>query len=154
MFDRREQILLRLKERLAATIPEVDGRVYRNRRGIPPPEKLPAIVVLDGSERKRAPTTRHKSLSYAIYTLTPQIFILLRLSETIENTGKGEELSAMRAKVIASLTSDETLLGLLGENGEIEYTGHDTDMATGSAMQGEMFLRFTFAYLLSYGELA
>jgi hypothetical protein len=127
--------------------------VFRN-RGEVPAEKLPAVVLLDGREVLKITTSLHGGLRVpSIFTLSPQIFVVLKPRDDINNDGVGEELSLFRAKIIALIRDDDTLAALLGSNGEVIYEGHDTDMQTGSTMQGQMQMNFTFSYVLNPSDL-
>jgi hypothetical protein len=149
--DRREEILQRLMAILASlnTIPLFGGTpgAFRNRGQIPP-DKLPALVLLDGIENQKISTEGKGGAKVpTVYTLEPQIFILLRPRETIENAGVGEELSTMRAQVLKAIIYDDSLNNLLGANGEVNYDGHDSDLQNGNAMEGAMQLRLRLMYV-------
>jgi hypothetical protein len=153
MMDKRELIL----ERLLALLGTVNGtadplNVFRNRAEIPI-EKLPALVLLDGKEDLKYPNlphTRGGARVPAVFDLKPQVFIVLRPRDDINNVGVGEELSGLRMQVIKSFTQDDELvLNLLGSNGEVMYLGHETDLQTGSTVLGQMQLNFRLSYVLN-----
>ena len=156
-MDKRETILAHLLSMLQTIdgVAQLDGSksVFRN-RGEVPAEKLPAIVLLDGREvMKVTNSTRGGMRAPTVFTLSPQIFVVLKPRDDINNDGVGEELLTYRAKIIALLRDDDALWALLGSNGEAIYEGHETDMQTGSTMQGQMQMNFTFSYVLNPSDL-
>jgi hypothetical protein len=150
-FDRREAILDRLHS-LLGTIngTEVPLSVFRNRAEIPT-DKLPALVLLDGRESLKYPNMPHDrggAMVPTIYDLHPQVFIVLRPRDTVENVGVGPELSGIRMSILDAFINDEHLMNdLLGTNGEINYLGHETDLQTGSTVLGQMQLNFQLSYV-------
>jgi hypothetical protein len=156
-FDKREAILQRMLAILTTiTGPAVvDGQVsiFRN-RGEVPVEKLPAIVLLDGREVIKVSTaSRGGILAPTIFTLEPQVFVVLKPREDVNNDGIGEELSDYRMKLLKAFTSDDSLIAMLGANGEMQYLGFETDMQTGSTMLGQMQMNFTLSYVLNPSDL-
>lgn len=155
-LDKREVIL----ERMLALLQTVNGMdlalsVFRNRAEIPI-EKLPALVLLDGKENLNNPAmphTRGGALVPTVFDLTPQVFIVLRPRDDIHNVGIGEELSGLRMQVLKAFIQDDDLRGLLGSNGEINYLGHETDLQTGSTVQGQMQLNFQLSYVFDPNDL-
>lgn len=156
MQDKREQILLRMLTLLGTVNGTADSlNVFRNRAEIPE-EKLPALVLLDGTEKLKypdMPRTRGGALVPAVFDLTPQVFIVLRPRKTIDNPGVGEELSGLRVQVLKAFTQDDDLRALLGSNGEVNYLGHQTDLQTGSTVVGQMQLMFQLSYVLDPNDL-
>lgn len=153
MLDKREAILQRMLA-ILVTVPGpalVDGQlcVFRN-RGEVPVEKMPALVLLDGREEIRI-SAHNKGgiLATTVFTLHPQVFVILRPTEDNNNDGIGEELSLWRMRLLKAFTTDDDLIGLLGANGEIQYLGHETDMQTGSTMLGQMQMQFSLSYVLN-----
>ena len=153
MTDVRESIITRLETVLGG----IEGitAVYRDRAEMPI-EKLPAAVLLDGSETLAQEITANKFVRMppAIFTLMPQIFIVLRPRDDMTNTTLdgadapiGPELSTYRNRVITAVVNDPTLLSLVGSNGQILYRGSDTDMQTGSSMVGQIQMHFNFNYV-------
>lgn len=162
-LDRRELILNRLRVLLG----EIDGVVssWRNRGELPAKEHTPAVIVLDGGEKI---STNIKGQNFnemvsAYFTLTPEVFLVLTQRDTVENNTVnfesnpvGEELSAYRTKIIAAVVSDETLTAMVGDGGQIEYRGSETDMRTGStigAFGAQMQLFFAITYPLRIQDL-
>jgi hypothetical protein len=150
--DRREAILQRLFAILhTVTGPAVvDGVpcIFRN-RGEVPPELLPALVLLDGREEIRLSASgKGGILAPTLFTLQPQVFVILRPTTDNDNYGIGEELSGYRMRLLKAFTTDDDLMGLLGSNGEIQYLGHETDMQTGSTMLGQMQMLLSLTYVL------
>src|SRR5262249_31445394 len=138
-----------------------ENSVYRNRAQIPP-DKLPALVLLDGSESISGPPIRDSmglvpNQAYPQNALLkPQVFVVLKVRDTTANTevnGQpapvGPELSMMRMKLLQMVMKDDGLQSLVGANGGIKYMGHETDLQTGSTVEGQMQLNFEFAYVLN-----
>lgn len=156
-FDKREAILQRMFAILCSVAgpPVVDGQlcVFRN-RGEVPVEKMPALVLLDGREEIRISAhLKGGILAPTLFTLQPQVFVILKPRETIDNDGIGEELSDYRVRLLKAFGSDEELIGMLGSNGEMQYLGHETDMQTGSTMLGQMQMLFSLTYVLNPKDL-
>lgn len=142
MTDKRELILQQVLAVLArvgtgwAAAENGEQSVFRNRAELPP-DKLPALVLLDGRESIKSKPGWSSSTGLvpgqtapSIYVLEPQIFIVLKPRDTIANEGVGPELSMMRSKVLTAMLDDENLGALLGSNGDIAYIGHETDLQT------------------------
>ncbi len=160
-YDAREAILTHLKDVTLASVTglaEVDGvtSIFRNRGAVPDTYR-PALVLLDGREEKRTTTQGHHAMPSALITIVPQIWVLVKARENVNNdtlggepNPVGEELSAWRMKVLGAIFSEAEeggeLARLLGESGEIEYRGLDTDLEAMAEMTGEMHLLFGFTY--------
>lgn len=153
MTDTREDIL----ERLETVLASIEGitAVYRDRAEMPT-DMLPAAILLDGSEMIAQEIVPSKSVRMppAIFTLVPQIFIVLKPRDDMSNTTLdgveapvGPELSSYRLQVISAVVNDPTLLSLVGSNGQILYRGCDTDMQSGSSMIGQLQMHFEFNYV-------
>lgn len=162
-FDKREAILQRMLAILYLASGEmgssgaaiVDGlnSIFRN-RGEVPIEKLPALVLLDGKEDIRLSASgKGGILAPTLFNLQPQVFVVLKPRDDINNDGIGEELSRWRICLLKKFSTDDDLLAMLGANGEIQYLGHETDMQTGSTMLGQMQLLFTLTYVLNPSDL-
>ncbi len=149
MIDKRETILLRILTVLT-DMDDIEA-AYRNRAEFPT-TKMPLAVVLDGNEQ-RVTQTRGRGQPPALVRLLPQIFVIIKPRTEANNEGAGEELSVLRTHVLAALFTDMTLRGLLGENGCVEYLGCETDMQTGSSMEGQMKIDLAFEYMLDMDEL-
>lgn len=163
MPDRREEILARLYEILleqAAALGVNLPNVFRNRGVVPAePNELPALVLLDGSEVSsiggRTSTRQPNLLVWrpGIAVLRPQVWSLLKRRSLDEWAEIGPEMSLQRRTLFKAITTDTTIISLLSTNGHIEYNGCDTDMQTGSMMEGQLMLNFSFHYLLDPSEL-
>lgn len=156
-FNRREEILQRILEVLKTVtgLATVDGQpaVFRNRGAVDYPDR-PAIVMLDGRQEKRTETRGKSRMPPVEMVLQPQIFVLLPLAATNENNSIGETLSDFEVRVLAALFADGQLWELLGgDSGQIEYTSLDTDMQTGSSMEGQEQLGIAFTYIFDPNEL-
>lgn len=152
-YDRREAIL----QRMFAILATIDGpatvdglrSVFRN-RGEVPPEKMPALMLLDGREEIRISASgKGGILATTVFTLQPQVYIVLRPTPDVTNDGIGEELSRYRLSVLKAFTSDDDLFALLGSNGEMQYLGNESDMTAGGAMLGQMLMLFSLSYPLN-----
>jgi hypothetical protein len=155
MIDKREMLLERMLALLGMVTNGAELSVFRNRAEIPT-DKLPALVLLDGKEDLRNPDMPHTRGGIrvpAVFDLSPQVFIVLRPRDDINNAGVGEELSALRVQILALFVNDGDLADLLGSNGEIMYLGHDTDLQTGSSLLGQMQMHFRLSYVLDPQDL-
>ena len=158
MRDIRELIILRL----LAIFSEIDGvfvdadnvkSVFRD-RGVVPTEIRPAILLLDGKETRRTPHLSVVTIEHiAEFILEPQIFVVLPTPKPEDVEDLGPLLSEWRVKVLSAIFSDDTLAGILGSNGVIEYKGSQTDMADGMLMEGVIQLDFGFTYLFDPNDL-
>lgn len=163
MADRRELILTRIHEILGEVAPELgvnSPNVYRNRGVVPAePNELPALILLDGTEVSeiggRTSTRQPNALVWrpGIAILRPQIWSCLKVRTLDEWAEVGPEMSLQRRVLFKAITTDTTIISLLSTNGHIEYNGCDTDMQTGSMMEGQLMLNFAFHYLLDPSEL-
>lgn len=160
--DRREEILQRMLHIFGNNIPGIVS-AWRNRGQVIPfnPEtkaaQLPSIVLLDGREEE-GPSTLNRGMRPGpppptLMKLYPQIFVVLMPRQDSLNEGVGPELSMYRVAVLGQLFSDPTLLQLLGSNGDIRYMGHETDLATGNSLEGQMNIRMCITYVLNPQEL-
>lgn len=159
--DKREMILAHMLLLLGTVTdtfnPSQSLNIFRNRAEIPI-DKLPAVVLLDGKENLRWPkilpvATRGGALVPAVYDLHPQVFIILKPRDDIQNEGVGEELSGLRMQVLKALIHDDSLRAMLGSNGEINYLGHATDLQTGHTVLGQMQLNFQLSYVFDPNDL-
>jgi len=163
MNDIRELIMTRIGELLA----EVTGivGVFRDRGELPPQDKTPGIILLDGKEELKTPLggDNFTAMPVAVFTLLPQVFLVLSLRDTVDNTtlnGVSDpvwtEMSAFRAKIVYAMLTDDDLVALIGDNGSIEYRGFDSDMQTGStlgSLGATMQFYFAISYVLDPSEL-
>jgi hypothetical protein len=168
--DKAEKIKLRLKALLDTLVGTADGQFrtsWRNRAAVDPYSsddpndtdrvaQLPCVILLDGKEVPKLRTTGHNVNGRApatTMTLLPQVFIILMPRENGTNEGVGEELSAFRIKILDKLFNDQSLIALMGDNGELEYQGYDTDLQTGSAIEGQMRLDVALSYTFNPDHL-
>jgi hypothetical protein len=144
--DRREQILARL----VAIVKTVSGieNVYRNQGDISDSTR-PASRIFDGgetiSDRMLQP---HQQPSRAGGIITMQPVVTIELGGKPEDIGP--DLNALRLKMIKAVLSDAQLAGIAGNNGRINYTGCETNLAPGGI---DMLLNFAIAYPLIVREL-
>ncbi len=156
MIDQRELVMQQI-ETLLASVDGVRG-VYRDRGELPPDEKTPGIILLDGREEKKTVTEGRNftAMPPAVFTLLPQIFLVLTIREDANNSILNgayspvwTEMSDFRVKIIRAMTTDETLVALIGDNGSVEYRGFDSDMQTGSTL-GSLGATMQFHFAVSY----
>src|ERR1700753_1714667 len=124
MTDRREQVLAALFLVLQSV---ASVKVVVRNRGELPAAIRPAVVLLDGNETARdSPPQERGRLTAApnLVDMSPEIYVVMDQRET-----KNDRI------------------------GETKYLGCDTDMASGRSMEGQLFLRFTFTYVLKPSEL-
>lgn len=152
MRDVRELILAQIKVVLDG-ITGVDS-VWRNRNDLPP-AKAPTLVLLDGREQKRTVTAGggRKQQPPSVMELMPQVWIQLKQRTKVTNPLVGEELSDLRVRVLAALRKDQTLSGLQGENGELEYSGCQTDLEIGADAEGNMLLDLVLTYIFDFDDI-
>jgi hypothetical protein len=152
MTDRREQVLAAL----FLVLQSVAGvKVVVRNRGELPAAIRPAVVLLDGNETARdSPPQERGRLTAApnLVDMSPEIYVVMDQREP-KNDRIGEDMNAMRMAILKAIMTDEPLIAVLGSNGDIKYLGCDTDMASGRSMEGQLFLRFTFTYVLKPSEL-
>ena len=152
VVDRRAEILARLFV-IIGTIPDQLGysshSTFRN-RGELKDDKRPAIALLDGTETHdlRVEGRGRQFMSPNIVTMMPQIFVLLVPRKLPDNTGVGDELNTFRVAIIRAIANDQQLAMLCGPNGGVSLRRVETDMQTGSTLQGQLRMDFAFKYVL------
>lgn len=157
-MDKREAILARILvilQGIPLQVGYVQHSVFRN-RGELPEGKRPAIVLLDGVEEAVTPMTTKghtRFMAPAVIRMLPQIFVLLKPRMLPDNAGVGEEINTFRAAVIKAMNDDATLIQLCGSNGQLALQRFETDMQTGSTLQGEMRFDFAIDYVLDPNAL-
>jgi len=156
--DTRELIVVRLMEVLA-TVPGTTN-VYRDRGEVGDTTLLPAAVVLDGREYlpdiEYLLNMKTPRMPRVAFRFEPEVFVVLRPRTNVGNTQKpdgtevpiGPEISAFRAGVIANVINDPTLLGYCSP-WPVVFAGLETDMQTGTLMEGHIQFRFVFPYLFT-----
>lgn len=163
-MDRRELILQRLLVILQGitgfgTVTKIN-LVARNYKLADYASMTPALILLDGSEttplalvapvraRPDAPTVMRPALA----RMLPQMFVVLE-DRTPENVNSGSDINAWRALTVSLLAVDTTLRDLVTGSGKIDYIGMDTDMQTGSTMDGRGQLHIAIEYPVNMDEL-
>ena len=149
MLDNREAILARLAVLLAA-IAGIES--FARNRGLVANDSRPGIVLLDGDESERPPRvgrnlTGRQSMLPVFMAMKPQIFVLMDARQP-QNVDVGTDINAFRTAIIRAIAADTTLRSLVGTNGDIVYNGSETDLKSGSPLDGEMRLDFTFSYFV------
>lgn len=154
IVDRREQILTRLKEVLQGIDHPAALNVYRG-RGSLPADMRPCICLLSGGERPilDGQEKRRARASSSVMRMNPQILVQLKVRSLDEREQTDLELSELRMVIMPAIRNDADLIALTGENGDIAYKGHATDMEVGSPMEGQMVLFHDFDYVLDPDNL-
>jgi hypothetical protein len=149
--DRREQILARL----LVILESVGGVMVAVRnRGELPPAKRPAAILLDADEIARDPPPQNRgrlTLAPNLVDMSPELYVVMDQREP-QNDSIGEDMNALRVAILKEIMSDDPLAALLGSNGDIQYNGCETDMASGRSLEGQMHIRLTFTYVLRPSE--
>jgi len=166
-MDRRELILVRVEEVLnelkALNVTPIVGSapfvqsVYRNRAPLRE-DARPALYLFDGIEDVGSPaggyTTQRSTFSRpAFMVLRPQVWAVLQQRIPDLASEYGPLLSQYRIQLIKMLLEDSELVSLVTSNGQIAYQGSDTDMQSGSSMEGQLQMKFAFTYPLITSEL-
>lgn len=114
-------------------------------------EKLPAGFLLDGDERTTlsASGKSRNRMSPVLVTMTPQIFIVLKLIGAKNSETLGPLLNEYQKMILKGLATDATLLSLIGSNGDLSYDGMITDLKTGMPMEGEAQLNLSIRYFMN-----
>lgn len=160
--DRREQIMTLLGDLLGAITNGSQAiQVFRDRGELDQPSRG-SFVLLDGKE-ELVTQIRGQSMTNtpaAVFRLTPEIWYVAKARDDTTNLTLdgvsapiGPELSAVRLSVIKTLLTDPNLEALLGPNGQVAYLGCNTDMQSGSTIEGQLQLLFSFDYVLDPRKL-
>jgi hypothetical protein len=150
-MDTRELILLRVIAAFGA-VAGMNGNVHRD-RGDLPGAKLPAGVLLDGSERAVSKLSPGRGVPMVaaphVMELKPEIYWVMDPLPLKRADEYGPLMTVWRNKIVKAILLDAQLATLVGPNGDIEYNGFDTDMQSGRTMEGQMQFFFTFRYVLN-----
>jgi hypothetical protein len=149
VIDKRESILARLEIVLAA-IAGISS--FARNRALRDNDARPGIVLLDGDESERPPrvgrnVAGRQAMLPVMMAMKPQVFVLMD-TRLPQNVDIGPDLNAFRTAIIDAIANDATLLTLVGTNGDIVYNGCETDLKSGSPLDGQARLDFTLAYFL------
>lgn len=152
MSDKREQIIVRLLELMAEEYIQA-ATVVRN-RGLLKQDDRPAIAILDGDERARLTgdgqgtgVRGRVGMSVQLMTMTPQVFVIPKSAKP-NNEGIGTLVNEFRDIIVRVVAQDSVLLSILGSNGSVAYMGMETDLKSGSHLDGQARLDFAFTYVL------
>lgn len=120
-------------------------------RGLLEQDVRPCLLQLDGDEHSLTqasggPTRRQ--VSPVIVTMTPQFFIILKTAKP-QNVNIGQDLNSFRETLIKAISTDTQLLSIIGGNGYISYAGCETDLKSGSAVEGQMRLDFNIGCVMN-----
>lgn len=149
MIDRREQILTCIEGILAG----VSGvRSVARNRGLLDNDVRPGLVLLDGDEQERSPrpagsSTGRQGMVPTIMRMQPQVFIVMDVRKP-QNANLGQDMNVIRTAIIGAFASDAELQSLVGTNGDIVYNGCETDLKSGSTLDGTARLDFSLTYPL------
>jgi hypothetical protein len=146
-MDVREEILGRLI--LVATAVTGIVSVERNRLDVPGLRR-PAIILHDGAEELIDVPPKERQSRIARMTLAPALTIFARIDEV---TPAGPLLSGYRSKLVQGVLSDQTLLGLVGTNGAINYHGCLVQPPMPDSREPRMDVTFHFNYVLRLSDL-
>lgn len=123
---------------------------FARNRGLMSSEMRPALVMMDGdlSGGLPAPRSGRGGLLPAARTtkiLRPQIFVLPRTilpTNDADGATIADVVSPYEAEITRRVLGSAPLVALLGPNGGVSYSGHETDLKSGAAMSGQ--IRFDF----------
>jgi hypothetical protein len=165
MMDKLAMVNARMIALLGA-VPGIRG-VFRDRGELPPQNKTPGIVYLDGVEKIRTVLAgkNFTGMPPAVFTVRPQVFLVLTLRTDADNTllpdgtvlPVADELQSFRTAIIGAVAGDESLIALIGDNGSVVYEGFDSDMQTGStigSLGATMQFHFAISYVLDPSDLS
>jgi len=140
--------------------------VFRDRADLPPQDKTPGILYLDSAEKIKTELAggNFTAMPTAVFTIRPQIFLVLTLRTDADNTllpdgtvlPVADELQSFRVKILSAIITDDTLAALIGDNGSVVYEGYDTDMRSGDTMGSlgaTMQLHLAISYVLDPSDL-
>jgi hypothetical protein len=68
--------------------------------------------------------------------------VVLKLKKPA-NEMVGQLVNTFRGRIISAIAADAQLMALIGSNGGITYDGCETDLKTGSPLEGELQLNFS-----------
>lgn len=143
-LDVREQVLARLNVILAG----VPGVVRAKRNDPSVPEGLrPAVLMLDGDEDRdpRSDGRNHPSNAPFILYAKPEVYVMV--SGTPEEASKA--LNELQDYIVKLVLKDPELIRLTKDKDGIRYEGARMATSNGRALEAEMALDFTFAYLFN-----
>lgn len=148
MTDRREAILVRLREileetpgivRVGRNVDDVSGGVSRR----------PAALLYDGAEENADYEGQARFCPKDYITMTPQIVINLGArSETV-----GTRVNDIRRLLIPLVYKDATLKSLCTAAGNIKFRNGGLDTAQGESREARYELTFEFTYLSDTREM-
>lgn len=151
--DRREEILVQLEAILNTVVlnPPI-LKVKRNVDGLEGMDR-PGIILLDADEIGTQRETSHRGLGLPpqIVVMSPQIFYLA--GNLPENTTIGTHLNSAKMAIMDAIVHNQVLRDICGQNGYIRYGGAQTDMKTGSSIEGQIMLQPVLAYPFVSSEL-
>ncbi len=143
---------------LLGEVPDIKG-VFRDRMDLPPQDKTPGIVYLDGVEKIKTELAGRNftTMPPAVFTVRPQVFLVLTLRTDLDNTllpdgtvlPVADEMESFRVAILNAVLGDESLAALIGDNGSVVYEGFDSDMQTGSTI-GSLGATVQYHFAISY----
>jgi hypothetical protein len=163
MRNVREEIIEYVVD-LLGQVTGVQG-VYRNRGELPPREKTPGIIFLDGVVERKTQLDGYNfnAMPPAVFTLRPEIVLALTPRDDVGNTlldgadaPVGPEMAAFETKILNAILNDDSLVAMLGDDGSVVYEGFDSDMRNYSSIGATgavMIFKFAFSYVLDPSDL-
>ncbi len=150
MSDKREEILVRLKEILGVLAGDPE-HASRNRAEFDDNE-LPMYSLLDGDEHKGMGNTTDRRAP-PLMVITPQIFWVPRPPDNRTNEGLGEATSAQRVNIVYAVMTDSKLADLVGANGYVDYLGMESDLKTGAELAGQIRTEWAIGFVQNFTKL-
>ncbi len=150
MSDKREEILVRLKEILDVLAGD-PAHAARN-RGEFDDNELPMHALLDGDEAKGVGNTTDRRAP-PLMIINPQIFWVPRPPDNRKNIGLGETTSARLAEIKYAVSQDSRLAELVGANGYVDYLGVESDLKTGAELTGQLRTEWAIGFVQNFTKL-
>lgn len=152
-LPRREEILAQLfttLDGMKAGQPSLDIQTVKRNRGLLDNDMRTALVLLDGDEQTIVTGDRRgrQKMSPVLVRMRPQVFAILKIKKP-QNEGVGTDLNTLRAAIIKAFADDAQLLALIGPNGDLSYDGCETDLKTGSSLEGQIQMNFSIVTALN-----
>lgn len=134
--------------------------VFHNRGELPPREKTPGIIYLDGTVQRKTPVDGFNitQMPPAVFTLHPEVVLALTPRDNVNNdlldgipNPVDVEMAAFEQQIVGLILSDDTLVAMVGDSGSVIYDGFESDMRNGStigATGAVMIFKFAISYVL------
>lgn len=161
--SKREQILERLTDLMSEEYISAQT-VVRNRALIKEDDR-PAIAILDGDERARLTgdgqgrgNRGRVAMGFQLMTMNPQVYFIPKellpknVTQATPPVNIGTIVNEFADLIIRVVARDASLQALVGANGSIAYLAMETDLKSGSALQGQCRLDFALTYMIDPNE--